>query len=246
MASGKKDYFRHSMHARNDDKIQDIMDKFGVAGYFYWFALVEICATQAADSDTEKFIFHQRTLIKELRCHKNKLRVLLEYFENTSLILVEYTENRVEVCIPKLRKYLGRYESKLETKAPKEGKEKKRKEKERKEKGRTPSPSKKTVYIKISRLEEKLPSLKAYSYPTALLCEHKRMESYIYDYGAKHVCEQIEKMHDYIESTGKKYKCYVSAMRQWSRRDGAIRIDKERGFVEQFRDYLTPYEASNG
>ena len=135
MASGRKNYFRHVFGARNDDKVQDLVEKFGPAGYFYWFVLVEICAERAADEMPEKFIYHQRTLIKELRLHKNKLRVFLEYSASISLLSYTYTENRVEVCIPNLSKFMGQYASKYEPKPSnkRKGKESKVKESKVKE-----------------------------------------------------------------------------------------------------------------
>ena len=134
MASGKKNYFRHLFNARNDDKIQDLLDRFGLAGYFYFFALLELQASNCSDEYNDICVYHQRTLIKELRLHKNKLKVFLEYSASISILNYTYTENRVEVSIPNLAKYMGKYTNKSDPNAPNKRKEKKRKEKERKKK----------------------------------------------------------------------------------------------------------------
>jgi hypothetical protein len=133
MASGKKNYFRHLFNARNDDKIQDLMDRFGLAGYFYFFALLELQASNCSDEYNEICVYHQRTLIKELRLHKNKLKVFLEYSASISILNYTYTENRVEVSIPNLSKYMGKYTNKSDPNLPNKRKEKKRKEKEKTE-----------------------------------------------------------------------------------------------------------------
>lgn len=115
MANGKKNYFRHSFTARNDERIQDVIEKFGPAGYYYWFALIELCAEQASCEIKKTYVFHPRILIKELRCHTNKLRVILEYLQSTRLILLDYNEKHIEVGIPNLSKYMGKYTNKIDS-----------------------------------------------------------------------------------------------------------------------------------
>jgi hypothetical protein len=133
MASGKKNYFRHSFSARNNVKIQSLIDKFGLAGYFYWFSLIELCAELSVDGIKTEYIYHQRTLIKELRLNKNRLSLVLTYMQSISLLSLTYNENKYALKIPNLSKYMGYYENKNEKKGPKESKGNEIKEKESKE-----------------------------------------------------------------------------------------------------------------
>lgn len=118
MASGKKNYFRHSFSARNNVKIQSLIDKFGLAGYFYWFALIELCAELSTDGVKTEYIYHQRTLIKELRLNKNRLNLVLTYMQSISLLSLTYTENKYALRLPNLQKYMGYYENKIEKSLP--------------------------------------------------------------------------------------------------------------------------------
>lgn len=132
MASGKKNYFRHSVFARNDEFILEAIDKFGYKAYFYWFALLEICAEQAADEYPESFKFHQSRLYRELRCNKRSLKPVLDYFQTSMKLVYNKSENYYEIQIPNLAKYCGSYKKTETERVPNKKKEKEIKVKETK------------------------------------------------------------------------------------------------------------------
>lgn len=145
MASGKKNYFRHSFFARNDDLVMGLIDKFGYKGYFFWFALLEICGEQAADDYPEFFKFHESRLYRELRCNKRSLKPVLEYLatshqlvpnqsDTSPRLVYNHSDKFYEIRIPNFAKYLGKYQSKLPPNTLKKRKEKESKEKKSKEK----------------------------------------------------------------------------------------------------------------
>lgn len=113
MASGRKDYFRHSFFARNDEVIVGAIEKFGFKAYFFWFALLELCGEQASDEYPEFFIFHQSRLYKELRCSKRTLNLLLGYLQDTLRVSYTYTEPIYKVRVHNLPKFMGKYQSKF-------------------------------------------------------------------------------------------------------------------------------------
>lgn len=141
MASGKKNYFRHSFHARNDDKIAGLINKHGKEAYFHFFALIELCAELASDKFPEDcwFHFHPRTLADALLVKKWTLVSHLSAIHQWGLCGVSVEPQsaisdrsvepqRVSVHLPNLPKFMGRYE----TNAPNKRKEKEKKEKETK------------------------------------------------------------------------------------------------------------------
>ncbi len=132
MASGKKNYFRHSMFARNDDFIVDLMEKFGLQGYFYYFALIEMCAELSSTELQEKHKFHKRTLVHSLRLNTRKLNLFLTYLQDKSKISYTIMGNQYEIILPNLSKYMGKYSSKYTPNTPNKRKEKEKKEKEKK------------------------------------------------------------------------------------------------------------------
>lgn len=128
MASGKKNYFRHSINARNDEVLIDAMNKFGPKAYFFWFALLEICAEQWCQDSKVVFIFHESRLYQELKCNRRTLKPLLNYFQSSSKLVWNQSGTSLKVEIPKLLEYIGSYGKN----SPNKRKEKERKEKETK------------------------------------------------------------------------------------------------------------------
>ena len=127
MASGKKNYFRHSFYAHKDDKIMSLVDKHGKEAYFHFFVILELCGEQASESMPESFVFHPRTLCSALLVRRHRLLLKLLQLQDESILEVVHTEDKVELRIPNFPKYLGYYQSKLQTKTPNKRKEKERK-----------------------------------------------------------------------------------------------------------------------
>lgn len=127
MASGKKNYFRHSFYASKDDKIVDLITRHGKQAYFHYFRLLELCGEQAAEKIPEKFVFHRRTLCAELMVSNSKLSHHLLAMQSSLLLHVVLSDRKVEVLVPNFSKFLGVYQSKIPSKSPNKRKEKKRK-----------------------------------------------------------------------------------------------------------------------
>jgi hypothetical protein len=133
MASGRKNYFRHSFFARNDDFIILLIDEMGYQGYFLWFALLEVCGEIAADSYPEIFKIHNSRLLRSLRCRQEKLDSFLTLARQEFKLSWERVENNHFIQIHNFPKYLGKYGILEETNCSNKRKENKIKEKERKE-----------------------------------------------------------------------------------------------------------------
>lgn len=134
MASGKKNYFRHSFFARNDDFVILLIDTMGYQGYFLWFALLEVCGEIAADNYPETFKIANSRLLRSLRCRQQKLDWFLTLARQESKLYWERIENNHFIQIHNFPKYLGKYENLNESNAPNKRKEKERKENKIKEK----------------------------------------------------------------------------------------------------------------
>lgn len=133
MASGKKNYFRHSINMRKDPKVVSLISNHGKEAYFHWMILVEMCAEFAIDNGypiDEIFIFHKRTICSELMVTPQRLGGHLLAIQSSLLGDLVATGERVEIKFPKLRKYIGRYENKNDSNSPNKRKEKEIKEKE--------------------------------------------------------------------------------------------------------------------
>ena len=128
MATGKKNYFRHSFNARNDEFIIGLINEFGERGYYMWFALCEMCGELLADGHQFPLKFHQSRLYKELRCTQRTLNLFLTYSQHRSKVLSTYVEPTFNLEIPNLIKFIGKYSEN----GPNKRKEKENKEKENK------------------------------------------------------------------------------------------------------------------
>lgn len=135
MASGRKNYFRHSIFARKDPKLVRLIDDHGKEAYFHFFALLELCAEVACDDFPVggKFVFRRSTLCHELRVTNSRLGHHLLAMQSALLCESVLSEKEVEILMPNLAKYMGRYDTKKEPNSPNKRKEKEIKEKERKE-----------------------------------------------------------------------------------------------------------------
>ena len=136
MASGKKNYFRHSAAARRDTKIVNLIAKYGKQAYFHYFILVEMCAEKALDDELngdEEFTFHKRIVCNELIVTPQKLALHLAPINEFQLGHAVVDGDEVKIKFPKLPKYLGRYGSKFTSNSTNKRKENEIKENERKE-----------------------------------------------------------------------------------------------------------------
>ena len=133
MASGRKNYFRHSFFARNDIKMRHLRDQLGVGFYFYFFSLLEQCGEASCESLKENYEFHD-SIIRDLwGVNLKKCVHVASVMSAVGLLLFEKREKTFYFEIPNFAKYLGKYESKLQTNTSNKRKEKKRKENEIKE-----------------------------------------------------------------------------------------------------------------
>lgn len=126
LGSGKRNYFRHSFNARNDEFIVGLMNEFKEKGYFMWFALCEMSGEMLADGHKWPLKFNQSRLYKELRCNHSKLHLFFTYCEHRSKIGCTYSAPTFSLEIPSLLKYVGKYSENV----PNKIKEKEIKEKE--------------------------------------------------------------------------------------------------------------------
>ena len=127
MASGKKNYFRHSFFAIEDEKIQNVINNLGFEGYAYFFILVEVLSRQCENEFKNPIRIHPQTLRSVWRKQTKSCNKVVTKLQESGLFVATFTKSFIEFDMPKLSKYLGYYENKKEPNAPNKRKEKKRK-----------------------------------------------------------------------------------------------------------------------
>lgn len=129
MASGKKNYFRHSFNAFEDEKIQNIIEKLGYEGYAYYFILIELLAKQCEHEVKNPIRIHQQSLRIVWRKHAKSCIKVVEKLVESGLFVATFNESYIEFDIPNLAKYLGKYTNKNIPNTPNKRKENEIKEK---------------------------------------------------------------------------------------------------------------------
>lgn len=127
MASGKKNYFRHSFFARNDIKLRTLRDKIGIGFYFYFFSLLEQCGESSCETLRENYEFHDSIIRSLWGVNLKKSERVANEMMSVGLLLFQKRENTFYFEIPNLSKYLGKYESKLQPNTSNKRKENKSK-----------------------------------------------------------------------------------------------------------------------
>ena len=112
MASGKKNYFRHSFNAFEDEKIQKAIDLLGYQGYAYYFILLELLGKQCENEVKNPITIHIQTLRNVWRKHTKSCIKVVEKLQQSGLFYATFNESLVEFDIPNLAKYLGKYTNK--------------------------------------------------------------------------------------------------------------------------------------
>ncbi len=108
MASGKKNYFRHSFFAHEDEKLQKVIDKIGFEGYGYYFALLELCGRQCTDEVKNPIILHLQSVRSVWRKQSKSCIKVIKKLEESWLFVATFRESLVELDIPNFSKYLGK------------------------------------------------------------------------------------------------------------------------------------------
>lgn len=227
MARGNKNYFRHYNEARRDSKIMSMIDKYGKESYFHYFAIVELCASQAENQfpDDSKFKFHIRTLASELLLKRFKVLSLLESMQNEMLLKVESKDNNIEIELPNLSKYMGRYESKCTLNVPNKSKVKEKKVNVlRKRNSHTEiscDEDKKlnTLYFGLEELDEVFKEC-------AKKLSEDEQRKLVESYGLENVKNILEKIASWSGYPKKVNSVYMTAI-NWMKKDGIMPTSKK-------------------
>jgi len=132
MANGKKNYFRHSFNAIDDEKIQSAIDKLGISGYAYFFILIELLAKKCENEFKNPITIHQQSLRNVWRKQSKSCKKVVTKLQESGLFVATFKENFIEFDIPNLSKYLGKYQNKNPSNTPNKKKVKESKVKESK------------------------------------------------------------------------------------------------------------------
>lgn len=232
MAKENKNYFRHSCSTRNDEKINNLMELMGrraKEAYFYFFTLIELCASISEDGQDE-FTFHEATLRELWRCNVVDVRLMCDKLEASSLLSHTKVASRVTFHIPNLLKYKGKYEKKDEKKALNKVKENKIKENKINKNKENVIGDDLAIVSKITEIQDGLsekPKKDSFNLES-LYEEYPRKE------GKRDGLKKLQK----IVTSQEKYDSVLLAIKNYR----AINISTETKFLKHFSSFVSNWE----
>jgi hypothetical protein len=123
-------WFRHNVDSRSDAKIMQMCDKYGAAGYAYFYMLIEMYCRKYMIDKKQKQKIHLREISNIYMTRVDKTKKIIETMSELSLIVHQFHETVVELDIPNFLKYYG----KISKKTPDRNKKNREEEEEVKKK----------------------------------------------------------------------------------------------------------------
>jgi hypothetical protein len=110
MTKGTKNYFRHLFNASDDPGISQIIAKYGVVGYGYYFLLVELLSgIEAVEKNDGNYKIHIRTICKKLSLRRDGCVNYLDFLTTCLTLSYHLCEDVVHLAYPNIPKYMGSY-----------------------------------------------------------------------------------------------------------------------------------------
>ena len=98
-------WFRHMVATWDDEKISLFVDEHGLAGYGFWWRLLEIVASQVDEKNIAEVTFPASKWGKMFGTYPKVFRKFCESLQNHSLVILDDSEISITVKIPNLLKY---------------------------------------------------------------------------------------------------------------------------------------------
>lgn len=107
-------WFKHDSNASEDIKIQKLMEKYGIAGYAYYFTLIELCARSWKPGAPPIFHFTPRQIFHLWRTKPSHGRHVLVTLSDVGGIQITSSDLEVRIEFPKLLEIKDNYTKDLQ------------------------------------------------------------------------------------------------------------------------------------
>lgn len=111
-------WFKHMTTSANDEKLSRLRDEYGLEGYGFWWAIVEIIAEQVDENEQTSVTFSPKKWGNSLGISAKKFRIMAEFCADIGLFSVKSDEKTITLSIPNILKFRDEYS---ERKAKKSG-----------------------------------------------------------------------------------------------------------------------------
>lgn len=200
-------WFKHYTDALDDPFIQELILKFGSAGYLAYFGLIEIIGKENGNMITGKLEISPTFLKQKFHISQRKLEVIYDFCSRKGKVIFDKTLENWKFKMPKMLELKDNYTKDLQVSSKKlsidkEIRDKKKNKEKERERERAPKPGKLTHGEFLN-----------------VMLTSTQFEKLIGSYGLPETDRQVEALSGYIASTGKRYKNHYATIQNWIKRD---------------------------
>ena len=105
-------WFKHMTASTNDEKLSRLRDEFGLAGYGFWWSVVEIIAGNLSEDEQTSVTFSPKKWGNSLGISAKKFQTLAEFCAKIGLFQIEFSQNAITINMPNILKYKDEYTGK--------------------------------------------------------------------------------------------------------------------------------------
>lgn len=102
-------WFKHISASRQDQRLAALMDKHGLAGYGFWWCVLEIVAQGVGSHGQTTAAFSRKRWANLLGISTRKFQVLAQFCANLGLFSLEASDDLLVIGIPSILKYRDEY-----------------------------------------------------------------------------------------------------------------------------------------
>ena len=110
-------WFKHMTASGNDEKLSRLKDKFGLEGYGFWWAVLEIVAEKVGEDAQTSAEFSLKKWGSLVGVSPKKFRTLAEFCANIELFSIKFDQDLLCIDMPNILKYRDEYTERLHKKS---------------------------------------------------------------------------------------------------------------------------------
>lgn len=107
-------WFKHMSDSQNDEKMSELMDRFGAEGYGVWWLILERICQQMDKSSRTSARLSVKVWAKSCKVSAKNFQKLATFLEKIGIFFLEFDEGYLTIDCPNLAKYRDEWSSRKE------------------------------------------------------------------------------------------------------------------------------------
>ena len=105
-------WFKHISTSQNDEKMSELMDKFGAEGYGVWWLILERIAEQMDETSRTFVRLSVKVWAKSCRISAKNFQNIVKFLESSGIFLLKFENEYLTINCPNLSKYRDEWSKK--------------------------------------------------------------------------------------------------------------------------------------